>query len=582
MPGTYIKTTKMGVADNKSYKDTYHFKENFYPPTKKEEMPSLNVDANINSTIKKNPYKANVEIEKNEVILQPDLSALFQAKGKRHSQGGIDVCLKPYSFIFSDDKSLSINEKEHEMFELKKMGGVFKKTKSTPAQVLKRNVDLKHYNTLVSNIDNVDKDELSKTSSARMLEKYIGTLGQVAILQEKKKKFPDGVPSFATGVAPVYNDELKNEIMEQHQYKYGGITLPKAQLGIPRAMWAAGNLQRAGKAKSNTTAPSSSQVGTNDNTDGSSGVKPQTAASNPYADPQRITNSGIENIPTEGLNSTTLSSPCPEGMIRRINPTTGQVECTVADIKGDSANWRNIDWEFTPWQKLSQAWNEMKYATAKRYMPYRTQINPSYVDPALVNPEQNVGDIKSGTNSQIRSLNTLNPIMRDAQAQSIYGQFLDKEPQVRSQYDNQNAQIMNQTRGINNQIANQTEQANKQLDQQYYRESIAGRVNFDNMKSFLGDTAMNNVLRDVESNQALAYELATQNNPAWNFDFRSGNFKRNMNKNILDVDSNNKSDEIYAIAGEIKKKDNSIGWKDAIKMATEIAKVRVAGNIRRP
>ena len=214
-----------GVADNKSYKDMYHFNSSFYPDTTIEDMPSLNVDPKINTTIKENPYRSNVEIEKDEVILQPDLSALFKAMGKKHSGGGIDVALRPDAFVFSDDKSLAFGEKDHKLFEFKK-GGSFAPDKNTPADVLKRNVDVKHYNTLVANIMDIKKDDLAKKSSTLMLEKYIKTLGNIAYLQEVKKDFPQGMPSFSEGTAPVYNAELKDEVMEQKQYaKYGGTVM---------------------------------------------------------------------------------------------------------------------------------------------------------------------------------------------------------------------------------------------------------------------------------------------------------------------------------------------------------------------
>jgi hypothetical protein len=102
----------MGVADNKSYKDQYHFKmRNPYSVT--EGMPSLNLDPKVNETIKENTERANVEIEKDEIILNPDLSALFKAKGKTHKQGGINVMLKPNSFVFSDDKTLVSTRKKN-------------------------------------------------------------------------------------------------------------------------------------------------------------------------------------------------------------------------------------------------------------------------------------------------------------------------------------------------------------------------------------------------------------------------------------------------------------------------------------
>jgi len=71
----------MGVADNKSYKDMYHFKDWVYNVAR-EDNPSLEGPDKINSTIKDNPYRSNVEVEKDELILNPDLSALFKANGK--------------------------------------------------------------------------------------------------------------------------------------------------------------------------------------------------------------------------------------------------------------------------------------------------------------------------------------------------------------------------------------------------------------------------------------------------------------------------------------------------------------------
>jgi hypothetical protein len=41
-----------------------------------------------------------------------------------------------------------------------------------------------------------------------MLEKYIQTIGNIADFQEEKKGFPDGIPDFSMGSAPVYDGEL--------------------------------------------------------------------------------------------------------------------------------------------------------------------------------------------------------------------------------------------------------------------------------------------------------------------------------------------------------------------------------------
>lgn len=585
-----------GVADNKSYKDMYHFSDKFHPEMTQDDLPSLNVDPRINTSIKENPYRSNVNIEKDEVVLQPDLSALFKAKGKKHSQGGIDVFLKPDSFIFSDDKDLAFTENDHDLFEFKK-GGTFAPNKNTPADVLKRNVDVKHYNTLVANITNVKKDDLAKKSSALMLEKYIQTLGGIAYLQESKKDFPQGTPPFSLGTAPIYNTDIKNEVMEQKQYaKYGGtVNNPYATGGFTE------DPCPCGKDKDGKCLPCSDEI--------YQGILPsakKVKEALPGYDPLYTSPDGVKlfgKFGTKGSN-TPYKGPLmsndkwkaflasPQGQkwkasrqqmqdtedYLRVDP---QAKITITP--GELGEWpsttpnpniqpntpygqmgagKDINWQFSPWQKISQAYQLSKLASAKRYMPYRSHFNPSYVDPQLVNPEQAVADMKAGFNSSIIGINSLSPILRNAQAQSSFGQFLDQVPGVRSQYDNQNVGITNQFRQYNNQIRNNALAQNMQNDQNYYRETVIANQNYDNLKSFLGDQYMNNVLGDVQDNQSLAYNLATLRNPAYGYNFRTGNFYRNP-KSILDVENtSNNQENLIELARQLKKEgfgDRAIG-----------------------
>lgn len=682
----------MGVADNKTYKDMTHFRGQYFD-LHKDEVPSINADPKINTSIKENPYRANVEIEKDEVVLTPDLSALFLARGKKHSGGGIEVNLKPDSFIFSNDKSLAFTEKDHDLYEFKK-GGSFAKKKNTPARVLRRIVDLEHYNRLTANLEDPQKDELAKKSSARMLEKYISNIGTLAYAQEAKKDFPDGIPEFALGTAPVYKAEVKDDIMSNKQFaKYGGtITnpyMPTYQRGgtwsgvagntggitpedlagiealtsgagniaaalakrkaVPRVpgtvsgvnqvvngypMWLkawrdpkteAGRITSTGqpsvyegtdeqlrkdydywkgiagkdfgnpaelqkfvydyhlKNDPNSVAEMWSKWGQTNgqgdnpilnseniyntrklNPDGSMALNmdligSESARNNfldkpgtPYLGartmfllgkrPQTTTTPAITRTNIVGTTPTYTPQPIPGPEVPEI-PTTGQ-------------GVKRADWQFTPWQRVSQGYNLGKYAAARRYMPYRSHLNASYVDPSLVNPEQAIGDMQSAANQQIGALSSVNPILRNAQAAGAYGQLLNRVPGVRSQYDNQNAGIKNQFRQYNNQIANTTRATNMANDQQYYQQSVVGRQNFDNMKTFLSDQFMNNLLGDVQDNQTLAYNLLTQDNPAYGFDWKSGNFTRNP-KNILDVQSDTKSDFYTQVAQTIFQKIQS-------------------------
>ncbi len=583
----------MGVSDNKSYKDMYHFKDNF--PVTREGMPSVNVDPKINSTIKKNPYRSNVEVEKDEIILKPDLSALFNVKGKTHKGGGVDVLLEPDSFIFSNDKSLAFTKSNHKMMEFKE-GGNFKPAKNTPAEVLKRNIELKHYNRMIANIEDPMKDDITKNSSTKMLEKYMQTLGNIAFLQEQKKGFPDGVPPFAENTAPVYDDELKEEVMQQKQYaKFGGNV--RAQLGKI--------LNPTNSIKSDPYPDIEAPFQFNNKWYVRKNGKmvevsgPATKASsdnyflnpaNPYGNPNAQFPPTIDytgrpagypgnikgNVTAPAVSTPTgNATPGMSGVARisGVKPEVEKIEYIphtpdkiIPRVKGDEitpdtlpqvANLnlngdgvKRADWQFTPWQKENQAYNLWKWASAKRYMPYRSHLNPSYVDPTLVNPEQAIGDMKGAYNANLQGINSLSPILRNAQASESYGQLLNQIPGVRSQYDNQNAGITNQFRQYNNQIANQARQTNMVNDQNYYKETVVGQQNFDNLRSYLGDKYMTDRSTDVADNQSLAYQLLTQNNPAWDYDWRTGNFTRTK-KDIRDAQTSPQSDLLSNLLGDL-------------------------------
>lgn len=177
-----------------------------------------------------NKEDANSEIEKGEIVLDPETGALHKALGKPHSQGGTSVNLKDNSFIFSNFKDLAINDKQKELFNFK-IGG--KKDKdNTPAKVLGKEVDLKHHNKMAEIIQNEKKyDGITNNSAALMMMKNLEKAGQVAFLQESKKNLP--VPAFGQNTAPVFSKDVDDKITQAMQYlKKGGIKeSPYYQLG---------------------------------------------------------------------------------------------------------------------------------------------------------------------------------------------------------------------------------------------------------------------------------------------------------------------------------------------------------------
>jgi hypothetical protein len=566
------------MDDNKTYRDMYHFKGRLGSIKLSDELPSLIPDnKDVKSIIKENPYEeSNVEIEGGEVVLQPDLSALFKASGKKHSKGGMDVWLKPESFVFSANKSLEFSEDDHDFLELK-MGG-----KTTPAEVLRKNIDLKHYNALVQNISDPRKDDLAKKSSAMMLEKYVDMLGKIAYTQEKKKNFPQGTPDFFSGYIPPENDELEDEIESQKQYaKYGGKILPKYALAgsfpddeCPCGRDASGKCLPCDDASKWDPYIKKAKVvgaplkGYNDvfsRSDGrlqqqflpgASGRKPTAEEEAQYmtylnslpkerkdaiikanieaGKKKRVAGDNFAWIPNINIDqqhenldlqqSPNLDDPYLDSPAIREDNSIPTNDLFPNEISGEAGR-RDVNWQFTPWQKLSQLYSASKMATAKRYMPFRSRFNPSYNEDYLVNPQQAIGDVKAVGNSMTSAaLKSLNPILGLAQAQAASGNVMNQVPGIYSQYDNQNAQIKNQGSAMRSQIANNARMTNMQNDQRYYQESVVARQNFDNLRTFTSDQYMNNLLRDVETNQALAYSLASNPNPAFGFDFKSGNF----------------------------------------------------------
>lgn len=172
---------------------------------------------------------ANAEVEKGEIILDPDTGALHKALGKPHSKGGTPVSLKDGSFIFSNYKNLAIKKDEKELFEFK-LGGKFKSKDSTPSKVLEKEIDLKHHNKMIDILDNEKKFTSETINSAKlMMLKNLEKAGQIAFLQESKKG--GMVPTFAKDTAPVYSQQTDDQINRSMQYlQMGGRKLTEEDI----------------------------------------------------------------------------------------------------------------------------------------------------------------------------------------------------------------------------------------------------------------------------------------------------------------------------------------------------------------
>lgn len=161
--------------------------------------------------------EANLEAEGGETVFgdingdgMPEHKTI---KGPRHSAGGVPLKLPDDTFIFSDTKSMKIKDPQ--------FLAVFGKGKGsyTPADLAKQ-YDLEKYRKI---LQDPNSDALDKKTAELMLKNYTLKLGALALAQESKKGFPQGIPAVAKpymeamGIAPedVLPEKQIRETVEQ-------------------------------------------------------------------------------------------------------------------------------------------------------------------------------------------------------------------------------------------------------------------------------------------------------------------------------------------------------------------------------
>jgi len=171
-------------------------------------------ESEVTKTIQPVPRdKANVEVEKGEVIagdLNGDgMLETAVAGGKRHYAGGTPLNLPDDTFIYSDTKSMKIKDPNF----LAKFG---KTTGSyTPAQLAKQ-YDVNKYRKI---LQDPNSDSIARKTAELMIRNYTMKLGALALAQESKKGFPQGVPMIANPYLQA-NGVSEEQIMPKYQSRF--------------------------------------------------------------------------------------------------------------------------------------------------------------------------------------------------------------------------------------------------------------------------------------------------------------------------------------------------------------------------
>ena len=118
-------------------------------------------------------------------------------KGPRHAQGGVPLSLPDDTFIFSDYRRGSKGEKSMKITNpdiLAQFGKGAKKGKKgkgfTPAELAKQ-YNVEKYRKI---LQDPNSDKLDRETAERMIKNYTLKLGALALAQEARKGFPQGIP----------------------------------------------------------------------------------------------------------------------------------------------------------------------------------------------------------------------------------------------------------------------------------------------------------------------------------------------------------------------------------------------------
>lgn len=152
----------------------------------------------IQKSLKRVPREeANLEAEGGETaygdINGDGFTEHYNIEGPRHSSGGVPLNLPDDTFIFSDTRSMMIKDPAM-LSRFGKGSKDGKKSKGyTPAQLAKQ-YDINKYRKI---LQDPDSDVIAKKTAELMIRNYNMKLGALALAQEAKKGFPQGIPAVA-------------------------------------------------------------------------------------------------------------------------------------------------------------------------------------------------------------------------------------------------------------------------------------------------------------------------------------------------------------------------------------------------
>jgi hypothetical protein len=191
-------------------------------------------DSEVTDSIEEVPREqANIEAEGGETALIPyqkDGTYIHKKiKGNRHTEGGVPLNVPEGTFIYSDTKKMKLGGPVLQMF-----GKSEKSTKKFTPATLAKQYNIDKYKAIM---DDPKSDPIKKRTAELMLQNFQKKLSQLALVQESKKGFPQGIPEVAR--------DYYQQMQQMQQAKQGGqsvasVNQSQQQGEQPQAMYGMG------------------------------------------------------------------------------------------------------------------------------------------------------------------------------------------------------------------------------------------------------------------------------------------------------------------------------------------------------
>ena len=171
--------------------------------------------------------EANLEAEGGETVygdINGDgMAEHLTIQGPRHSSGGVPLNLPDGTFIFSDTKSMKIKDPA--------ILALFNKPKGsyTPADLAKT-ADISKYRKI---LQDPDSDAIDRKTAELMIRNYNMKLGALALAQESKKGFPQGIPEVSRPYIMAHqikDEDLMPQQSQQEEVAEGPMSNPQEEM----------------------------------------------------------------------------------------------------------------------------------------------------------------------------------------------------------------------------------------------------------------------------------------------------------------------------------------------------------------